>query len=163
MDPKRKRTVKVLLIIGAAIIGVIILGVAGLAGAGYYWWRHNGESLKASVRAAMAEGETAGRRTNEQGCFDQASVRIASRPGITQMIQNQIQNQTFVTTCLSVAQPTPGLCDGVPGPLEIMKSVKWKMARCSATLDANARNQCQQLTGVLQNHCAERRREGGGR
>ena len=73
------------------IAGVlIILLVVGVIGAGVYWWSNNKDALMAKAKALVEEGQEAGRKTDNQGCVDQAVARYKGEPGFTNGIGSGI-------------------------------------------------------------------------
>ncbi|MGH9931170.1 MAG: hypothetical protein ACREA9_18330 [Pyrinomonadaceae bacterium] len=131
------------------IVGVLlVLLVVGVIGAGVYWWSNNKDALIAKGKAVVAEGQEAGRQTDNQGCVDQAITRYKSEPGFT----NGISTSVFMQSCLQVSRPTPGFCDGVPKETEFIKSGQWQLAQCER-VGLSADQYCRQLFQTVERFC----------
>lgn len=94
-------------------------------------------------------------RTHAQAdCMDEGIRRSRACTGF----QCQVGVQSFTSTCLSTAAPTPGLCDGVPHPEDFRSGSIWRNGRCPVTgtpaAPDPAARACQQVMPVLQGYCA---------
>jgi hypothetical protein len=58
----------------------------------------------------------------------------------------------FMDSCMREATPTPGFCDGVPRPTEIMATATWATAQCTA-LGRAGDQQCPQAMQSIQRVC----------
>lgn len=142
---------KVLLIIGVLMV-VALVAVAGL---GVYVWRKHGRGFVEGTMSAAQEGREYGLRTNERGCLDEAKERHRRAEGIGEIAGVNV----FLNGCLRASAPTPGFCDGVPGPFEFMRSADWGVDQCSEH-GLSVKKQCQQLFKQVQSHCNKRASEG---
>ena len=138
---------KVILIIGISLI----LLVAGVVGVGIYWWTQHGQKAIEAGGNAMKEGTEAGKKTDNQGCVDEALTRYKNDKGFGGAISTSL----FVRSCLEESRPTPGFCDDVPRATEFMKSAQWQRQKCK---DAGISDQyCQQIFSQVQQYCEQAR------
>ena len=141
---------KVILII--LVLGV--LAVAGMVGAGFYLWKQHGPELMAGVEHGMQEGKEFGETTDNQGCVDEGTKRHRKAAGFGEYIKSGV----FLQSCLQASRETPGFCDGVPGPLEFMKTAQWRREQCEKYGLTEAQ-QCGQLFQQVQQYCERRGRK----
>jgi hypothetical protein len=141
--------VKVVLVI------VLIVGVLGVAAvvAGLLVARRYGPELIQENKQALDEGQEYGRRTDDVGCLNEAVARQARVAGFRDMLRNNF----FTRSCLEVARPTPGFCEGVPTRLEFMKSIGWQAEQCKR-YGLGPETQCSQFFQQIQQFCEERGR-----
>ena len=138
---------KVLLIIGGLLVVLaVVVGVAG-----YIFVRRYGPGLLEAGKQTIADAQEYGRRTDNEGCLNEAVSRQAHAQGFTEIVKNGI----FVRACLEASRPTPGFCDGVPGRLEFMKSARWQLDQC-ARYGLKQEQQCGQLFQQVQQFCEMR-------
>lgn len=138
---------KVLIVI--FVLGLLV--VLGAIGAGVYWWSNNKDALIAKGKAVVAEGQEAGRHTDNQGCVDQSVARYKAEPGFTSGISTSI----FLQTCLQASKPTPGFCDTVPKETEFIKAGQWQLAQCQQ-VGLGSDQYCRQLFQTVQRFCDKR-------
>ena len=138
---------KVLLVVGV----LLVLLVVGGAVAVFLLARTYGPGLVEAGKQTYSEGVEYGRRTDNEGCLNEAAARHARAEGFTDMVRNGI----FMQVCLENSRPTPGFCDGVPGPLEVMKGVTWQHQQCKR-FGLTPEQQCGQLFQGVQRFCEER-------
>ena len=141
--------------IGLSIAGVLgFCLLSGVIGIGY-WVKTNGkqfiERQMNNARANVAEGETFGATTDQQGCLKEALLKLDGLSATD--ISGMLSNRFFFTGCLQASQATPNFCDGVPAPTEMMASVKWRAQKCVALKSKH--QQCGNLLGEVQNFCAK--------
>ena len=135
------------------IVGVLlVLLVVGVIGAGVYWWSNNKDAMIGRARAVVAEGEEAGRKTDNQGCVDQSITRYKTEPGFT----NSISTNIFMQSCLQRSRPTPGFCDEVPKETEFIKSGQWQLAQCER-VGLRSDQYCRPLFQTVERFCYLRR------
>ena len=115
-------TGKVILVISLCVLLLIIGGVS----VAVYWWSQHGRQAVEAAGNAMKEGTEAGKKTDNQGCVDQALSRYKKNQGFTGAISTNL----FLLGCLDASSPTPNFCDDVPRPNEIMKSASWQIQKC---------------------------------
>src|SRR3954466_4206744 len=101
---------KVVLVVVGLFVVLAVVGVVGL----FYVAKKYGPGLMEAGKHSMDEGQEYGRRTDNEGCVNEAVARHARASGIGDMISNGI----FMRACLEASRPTPGFCDGVPSRLE---------------------------------------------
>ena len=106
----------------------------------------------AKAKALVEEGQEAGRKTDNQGCVDQAVARYKGEPGFT----NGISSGIFMESCLRVSSPTPGFCNEVPRETEFIKSGKWQQAQCER-VGLGSDQYCRQLFQGVERFCDKQR------
>src|SRR5215469_14169570 len=107
--------------VGLIVVGVIILLFTALGVGGYLFWNYSGKAIIADAPVAEAEGRRFGAGKDSNACLDEAAQR-AKGAGFSVVITTKL----FLNNCLKAAKLTAGFCDGVPGPLDILKSVSWQ-------------------------------------
>ena len=143
---------KVLLVVGVLLVVLI----AGAVVAGYFVVRRYGPGLMEAGKQTYSEGVEYGRRTDNEGCLNEAAARQARVEGFTDMVRNGI----FMQTCLEASRPTPGFCDGVPRRTEFMKSIGWQQQQCKR-FGLKPEQQCGQLFQGVQRFCEKHGTPGG--
>ena len=143
---------KVLLVVGVLLVVLIV----GALVAGYFVVRRYGPGLVEAGQQTYNEGVEYGRRTDNEGCLNEAAARQTRVEGFTDMVRNGI----FMQTCLEASRPTPGFCDGVPRQMEIMKSVGWQQQQCKR-FGLKPEQQCGQLFQGVQRFCEKLGTPGG--
>ncbi len=140
---------KVLLVVGGLLLVLIVLAVV----AGFFVVRRYGPGLVEAGRQTINEGTEYGRRTDNEGCVNEAVARQARVEGFRDMLRNNV----FMRACLEASRPTPGFCDAVPGRTEFMKSITWQQQQCQR-YGLSPEKQCTQLFQQVQQFCEERGR-----
>jgi len=130
---------------------LLVLLVVGVIGAGIYWWSNNKDALIGRAKAVVAEGQEAGRQTDNQGCVDQSVTRYKTEPGFS----NGISTSIFMQSCLQASRPTPGFCDEVPKETEFIKSGQWQLAQCEH-VGLRSDQYCRQLFQTVERFCDKR-------
>ena len=143
---------KVLLVAGL----VLVVLVVGAVVAGFFVVRRYGPGLVEAGKQTFNEGMEYGRRTDNEGCLDEAVARQARAEGLTDIIKNNV----FMRSCLEASRPTPGFCDGVPRQTEFMKAIGWQAQQCKR-YGLPPEKQCGQLFQQVQQFCEMRRRAQG--
>jgi hypothetical protein len=138
---------KVLLIVGGLL--VVLLVAAGVAT--FFVVRRYGPALVEAGKQTMAEGTEYGRRTDNEGCLNEAVARQARIKGIAEVVKNGI----FMRSCLEASRPTPGFCDDVPGRMEFMRAARWQLDQCKRH-GLTQEQQCGQLFQQVQQFCEMR-------
>lgn len=100
---------KIIIGIGAALILLVVIVGAGLAG-GFYYVLHrlDDPAVKAKLDKAKADGTGFGKTTDQNGCMTKAYTLIPVTDSI------DISNAEFTNACMKSSTPTPGFCEGVP-------------------------------------------------
>src|SRR5829696_4436584 len=142
---------KVLLVVGV----LLVLLIVGVVVAGYFLARTYGPGLVEAGKQTYGEGVEYGRRTDNEGCLNEAVARQARAEGFGEMIKNNV----FMRACLEASRPTPGFCDGVPRQTEFIKAVAWQSKQCQR-YGLPPEKQCSQLFGQVQQFCELRRERG---
>jgi hypothetical protein len=139
---------KVLLVAGVLLVVLLV----GALAAGYFVVRRYGPGLVEAGKQTYGEGVEYGRRSDNEGCLNEAVARQARAEGFGDMIKNNV----FMRACLEASRPTPGFCDEVPRQTEFMKSIGWQQQQCQR-YGLSAEQQCSQLFGQVQQFCELRR------
>jgi hypothetical protein len=142
---------KVLVVVGVLLVVLLVGGAVAV----YFLARTYGPGLMEAGKQTYTEGVEYGRRTDNEGCLNEAVARQARADGITDMIKNNV----FMRACLEASRPTPGFCDGVPRQTEFMKAVTWQSQQCQR-YGLPPEKQCSQLFGQVQQFCEVRRERG---
>lgn len=142
------------IILGVLGFFVIVCIVAVVAGGTFLKQKVGG--LVEETQRAQTEARTWGPGHTQADCIDEGMRRARGCTGFS----CQVGVQTFTSTCLSAAAPTPGICDGVPHPQDFRSGALWRSTRCPVTgaqsVPDVATRACQQVMPILQNHCAGR-------
>ena len=142
---------KILLVVG----GLLLFLTAAAVVTGYFVVRRYGPGLVEAGKQTFNEGAEYGRRTDNEGCLNEAAARHARVEGFGDMVKNGI----FMQVCLEASRPTPGFCDGVPRQTEFMKGITWQQQQCKR-FGLKPEQQCGQLFQGVQRFCEERARRG---
>jgi hypothetical protein len=142
---------KVLLIVGV----LLVLLLVGVGVAAYLVARTYGPGLVEAGKQTYTEGVEYGRRTDNEGCLNEAVARQARAEGFTDMIKINV----FMRACLEASRPTPGFCDTVPRQTEFMKAAGWQLQQCRR-YGLSPEKQCGQLFQQVQQFCEHRRERG---
>lgn len=142
---------KVLLIVGVLLVVLVVGGAVAV----FFLARTYGPGLVEAGKQTYNEGVEYGRRTDNEGCLNEAVARQARTDGFADMIKNNV----FVRACLEASRPTPGFCDDVPHQTEFMKSVGWQTRQCQR-YGLSPEKQCSQLFSQVQQFCELRRQRG---
>jgi hypothetical protein len=139
---------KTLAIILSVIGGLFLLGII-VVGGFVYWVYQNKDKFVQSAERVLKEGKEFGQKTNNEGCINEALSRHKRDKSLT----GRVSTSAFLGVCLPVSEPSPGFCDRVPPEKEMLKSINWRLQKCS---DAELQNDqgCQQLFGVVQKYCS---------
>src|SRR5829696_1264322 len=143
---------KVLLVVGVLLVLLLVGGAVAV----YFLARTYGPGLVEAGKQTYGEGVEYGRRTDNEGCLNEAVARQARAEGFTDMIKNNV----FMRACLEASRPTPGFCDGVPRQTEFMKAVGWQAQQCKR-YGLPPEKQCGQLFQQVQQFCELRGRTMG--
>lgn len=142
---------------GAKIAIIVTLSVLAVSatciGGAVWWWSANEEKIVEGLRGGLEEGAAFGQAAaDQQACIDEGLARSSEcgQLGIACGTKAQI----FTQGCLYAAPRVPGLCDGVPGPTDIIDTVSWSTDQCAAA-DQTVNNFCGNIYGALQGFCAE--------
>lgn len=143
--PKGKSgCLKVFLIVAAVLL---VLG-GGCVAVGLWWWHNNGDAFMARGEAGTAEGQAAGRATDEAGCIQLARTRAQGDASVTAMVGHGV----YLRACLGEARETPGFCEGVPAESEFRASAEWRQQQC-----ANGDASCLIVMQTKQQYCSQDR------
>ena len=144
---------KVLLI----VVGLLVVLIVAAVVAGVYFGKKYLPQLVETVKQTGGEGQEYGRRTDNEGCVNEAAARHSRAEGFGDMIKNTI----FLRTCLDASRPTPGFCDDVPRRFEFMKSAQWQLQQCKR-YGLRPEQQCTQIFQQVQQFCEQPHRHADG-
>ncbi|MEA2569557.1 MAG: hypothetical protein QOI24_1558 [Acidobacteriota bacterium] len=130
------------------LFGLFVLVIVGISVAGYYYVREHGGELKQKTQKLQAEGESFGQGKTAAACLDESLAHLKRETGFI----SQVQTQIFFTSCLSKAEPSPELCEGIPAPDEILASGKWSAEQCGKRGLGQSQG-CVQLYNVALQNC----------
>ena len=137
---------KVLLIIGGLIVVLVIVTVV----ATFVVVKRYGPEIVETVQKTGNEGEEYGRRTDNEGCVNEAVARHSHAEGFGDMVKDTI----FLRTCLDASRPTPGFCDGVPHQIDFIKGAQWQLQQCKR-YGLRPEQQCTQIFQQVQQFCEQ--------
>ena len=101
---------KILLGIGATVLGLIAILIIAVGAIGYY--AVSDPAAKKAYDDALRDGPEAGRLTDQDGCIAQGLNRL-SKPE-NPKLNDLLANDVFVRECLAASKPVAHFCDGVP-------------------------------------------------
>lgn len=129
----------------ACVVGAVLLGRFAKQKLG---------GLVEETQRATTEARAFARAHSQGECMNEGLRRARGCTGF----QCQVATQSFTSTCLSAATPTPGICDGVPHPQDFMSSSRWLSSRCPVTGPTSVPDQaslaCRNVVPALQGYCA---------
>jgi hypothetical protein len=121
---------KILLILAA--LGAVGLGtcVGGVA----YWANANKDRLIDGTKTAATEGEAFGRGHSKDECVDDALSRVKGCAPLDFVCETM--DRVRLASCMGVAAGG-SVCNGAPGPTEIVKSATWASDECARRGEAS--------------------------
>ena len=140
---------KVVLIVGGLLFVLVVAAAAGL----FFVARKYGPALVEAGKHSIEEGQEYGRRTDNEGCLNEAVARHGRAKGFGDAISTNL----FLHSCLDASRPTPHFCDDVPTPTEFIKSAHWQLDECKR-YGLSPESQCGQLFQQVQQFCERRGR-----
>ena len=143
---------KVLLVAGVLLVVLLV----GAVVAGFFAMKKYGPALMDAGKQTFTEGAEHGRRTDNEGCLNEAAARHARVGGFTDIVRSGV----FMQACLEASRPTPGFCDGVPRQTDFLKGVTWQQQQCRR-FGLKPEQQCGQLFQGVQRFCDARGRHEG--
>jgi hypothetical protein len=143
-------TLKKAVLISCAILALLLCG--GIA-YGYYWSHHYGRALVAKSNVMMQAGRAFGAKSDNIACLEEAKTRFQS----DNTIRGKIGAGMFLSGCLKSSAPSPGFCDSVPPPSDILKCVKWRL---TAIETYHLSSDAAPLLQVVEKYCDECRKRG---
>jgi hypothetical protein len=142
---------KVVLMVGGLLVVLVIAAAVGL----FFVAKKYGPGLIEAGKHSFDEGREYGRRTDNEGCLNEAVARHARADGLGAVVGNNI----FLRSCLDASRPTPGFCDDVPSRIEFMRAARWQLDECKR-YGLKPESQCGQLFQQVQQFCEQRRLKG---
>lgn len=152
---KPTSALKIVLIVLAAVVGLGLLGVLVCVGSGYLWVQQNAPALREGAEHARSEAQSFAAGHSQADCMEEG-LRRHDTCGQGMAISCRTQARIFTDICLDEATPTPGLCDGVPPPMEIMAGAQWAVRYCADHGRAQDQ-QCGNFVRALVEHCGRAR------
>lgn len=132
------------------VVGVVVAALCAAAVVlGVYLWRQHGRGLVEGGQQSFGEGREFGRTSNTRGCLTEAVERHRRAATFGDLFGVNL----FLRGCLDAAAPTEGFCDGVPRPLEFVRTAQWGQEQCHAH-GLSVEKQCGQLFAQVQQYCA---------
>jgi|GEM_PF-6736882 len=129
--------VKLLIVVGAlfAMVGgcSVLLGNFAMKG----------------TKEVAAQAEAFAKATDQQGCLDEAVVRVKACGDGTLCF---IKVSAWEAICLTESAPTPGFCDGIPKASKKPEAMAWYETACPA-IDLPNDDSCHVVRGVQQGMC----------
>jgi hypothetical protein len=104
------------------VVGFLLSAVGAVGLVAFLWSRHSGELLEAG-RKQTDQGSAFGSQTDEAGCLAEAIRRYKANRGFA----GSMAANMFVQACWPSSQPTPGFCDHVPKPLDVLAGSRWQV------------------------------------
>jgi hypothetical protein len=126
--------------------GILCVGVAVFFG--LRWARREFGQLRQDGPRLVAEGKHFGRGKDGEACVAESLTRLNRCDGFI----CEAKTRMFLTSCLSTANVTPALCEGVPRHGEILKTATWSQSEC-ARRGANDVQRCTRMITAIQDHC----------
>jgi hypothetical protein len=132
------------------MVGCLVLFVVGAIGIGAVLWSRHGHDLLEAGGRQYEQGLAFGRQSDEAACLDAALTRYKGNRGMT----GSLAAGVFVGACWQRSRPTPGFCDGVPKPLDLLRAARWQTEQAKkAGIDEHFGGQ---IFAHLRNHCASK-------
>ena len=150
-EPKKSSNV---LLILAAVFGIIVLCCGGLGAGVVLWVRANADDLKAQGEELKHEAAAFGASHVDQDCVEQAMERAG--PCMDLDIKCNVRASLFAAFCLDQAQPTPELCTDVPPKSALLAFTKYSTRICAAR-GLMGHQGCSQVLQQLAQHCENTR------
>ncbi len=147
----KRSGLKIALIVIGICAGLGILTVLVCAGSGYYWFKSNVPEMRETGRRAYEEGVAFAATHTQSECLDEG-FRRHDGCGQGMEIMCRAEARMFLERCLADASETPGICDGVPAPTEIMAGATWAARFCAEHGRGNDQ-QCGNFVRAVVEHC----------
>ena len=136
-------------LIGCGSIVVLAIVVVGI---GAYWFSSNKDRLVAMGKQASLEAAAFAASHSQDDCVDEGLKKIDACDGIL----CEGGAKAFTDMCIHEASPTPGLCDGVPAPTEILKAARWIQGQCGKHGRGQGDPKCSRLVQSVVTACQSR-------
>lgn len=136
----------------AIIVTLAVIAVFGsCVGGAMWWWSENKDGLISATKAGLAEGARYGEDAQDQlACVEEGMERSAACGRM--QITCGTSAQMFTQGCLYTAPESEGICDGVPGPTEVIDTVSWSTGQCKDR-GQTLNDFCGSVMGALQVYC----------
>jgi hypothetical protein len=125
------KTVRWIIGLAFGLVGCLVLAV-------YLWWHSSGAAFFKGTATNMMDGRRIGRLITASACVDSGLARNAAnmselrakgdtiKPNMTALTAAPV----FLEACMSVSQPSPELCVGIPPRTERNRSMTWAGEEC---------------------------------
>ena len=107
-----------------AAAGLLLIG-----GGAWYWWKHHSAEFLESGKAAMTEGQAAGRRLDEGACMVLAIDR--HKADWNRTMASAVRNNLWLSGCLDASRAQEKFCDGVPAKDDVVGAGLWAASSCA--------------------------------
>ncbi len=133
-----------LLLLGFGALALLV-GVVTV----WWWWAQYGTRFQDDVKNGMAAGMEFGKDADQDACLSEAFERNRRRVAAHTEAEAGLEDNFFLSGCLSGASPSKGFCDDVPSQWNAIAATRWTEQRCAAEGLDNA-NCAGVLTAVVQ-------------
>lgn len=142
----------------AIIVTLAVIAVFGsCVGGAMWWWSENKDGLITATKAGLVDGARFGESAEDQlACIEEGMERSAACGRMA--ISCGTGAQTFTQGCLYTAPASESICDGVPGPTDVIDTVSWSTGQCKDR-GQTLNDFCGSVLGALQIYCDDPDRE----
>ncbi len=151
---QKRSGLKIALIIIGVCLGLGLLTVLLCVGSGVYWFNKNAPEMRETGQRANDEALAFAPGHTQSDCIDEG-FRKHDACGAGMAIMCRAETRIFLRRCMELATETPGVCDGVPGPTEIMPGARWSMEYCRER-GHGADQQCGNFVRGVIEYCGSR-------
>ncbi len=125
----KRSGLKIVLIVLGVIVGLGVVGIGACVLSGYFWFQSNVPELRATGERMTREAREYAAAHTQSECIEEG-FRRNDTCGTGMEVMCRTEARIFVDRCLTEATETPGLCEGVPPPMEIMQGATWALQYC---------------------------------
>ncbi len=147
--PKKKMPwwAVLLIIFGVfALIGLVVIG-------GIVWWvASNKDRIVADSKETVSQAQEYAATHDQNACVEEGLRKIEKCGGL----MCEVNAQNFTLMCIQHAETTPGFCEGVPAPSEIMKTSSWVTDECRRRGKKGTDQRCTRMLQAVPQVCQHR-------
>jgi hypothetical protein len=132
-------------------VGLLCIIIGGSVMAVKSWWGKNKDRIAEAGRAEIVAGRDFGQNTDNAGCVASTFDRYRPSPGMMSVVKASV----YMGSCLETSKVTPGFCETVPPPSEIMRTAEWTNRECQKAELTD--RYCPSLVRRLQEFCHPKR------